>query len=135
MGRLMAGPRTRVVRTELVQNTRSWSDGLMATLIALPRSFPEPSMGVFFALQALDMLTTQIGLHAGANESSMFVARMMELGPMTGLLISKALALILIAIAFRFKRPRVIVFLNFWFAAVVTWNLAIIVSAQALARS
>ncbi|MGD0497608.1 MAG: hypothetical protein ABSC23_04135 [Bryobacteraceae bacterium] len=107
----------------------------MATLIALPRSFPEPSMGVFFALQALDMLTTQIGLHAGANESSMFVARMMELGPMTGLLISKALALILIAIAFRFKRPRVIVFLNFWFAAVVTWNLAIIVSAQALARS
>jgi hypothetical protein len=38
-----------------------------------------------------------------------------------------------VAVAFRFKRPRIIVFLNFRFAAVVTWNPAMIVSVQALA--
>jgi hypothetical protein len=98
------------------------------------RAFPEPSVGVFLALQALDVLTTLIGLRIGAKEASLFVARMLELGPVTGLLISKVLALILVAAAFRFKRPRVIVFLNFWFAAVVTWNLAMILSAQVLAQ-
>jgi hypothetical protein len=43
-----------------------------------------------------------------------------------GLVLSKVFAVILATAAFGFKRPRVIVFLNFWFAAVVTWNLAMI---------
>ena len=92
-------------------------------------------MTVFFGLQALDVLTTLIGLQIGGKEGSVFIARMLELGPLTGLLISKILALVLVGVAFRFKRPRVIVFLNFWFAAVVTWNLTMMVSAEVLARS
>lgn len=102
---------------------------------SLRRSFPAPSMTVFIALQALDVLTTMLGLHMGAKEASVFIARMLQLGPMTGLLISKLFALIFVAAAFRFKRPRIIVFLNFWFTVVVTWNLALIVSVQVFARS
>jgi hypothetical protein len=92
-------------------------------------------MTVFFALQALDVLTTVTGLQMGAKEGSVFIARMLEMGPMMALLISKIFALLFVAVAFRFQRPRIIVFLNFWFAAVVTWNLAMIVSVQILARS
>jgi hypothetical protein len=103
-------------------------------LLSLRRSFPEPSLTTFFALQALDALTTLIGLRMGAKEASVFIARVLEFGPVTGLAISKVFALVLVAAAFRFKRPRIIVFLNFWFSAVVTWNLAMILVTELSAR-
>src|SRR5580698_2373908 len=87
------------------------------------REFPAPSMSVFFALQTLDVLTTLIGLHLGAKEASVFVGRLLQLGPLAGLLISKCFAVILAAAALAFRRPRVIVFLNYWFAALIAWNL------------
>ena len=90
---------------------------------------PSPSLRTFLSLQVLDVLTTMIGLRAGAAEASGFVSREMQWGPLTGLVISKLLALILLAAAFRFKRQRVIVVLNYWLAAVVTWNLLVIVLA------
>ena len=46
------------------------------------REFPVPSLTVFFVLQALDVLTTLIGLSAGASEASIFVGRLMQLGPL-----------------------------------------------------
>src|ERR1035441_1475752 len=98
------------------------------------RIFPAASMPVFFALQVLDALTTLIGLRMGAKEASVFIARMLEFGPVTGLLISKVFALVFVAVVFRFKRPRIIVFLNFWFAAVVTWSLAMSLATQLLAH-
>jgi hypothetical protein len=103
-------------------------------LFSFQKSFPAPSVTTFFALQALDALTTLIGLRMGGKEASVFIARMLELGPVTGLLISKVFALIFVAAAFRFKRPRIIVFLNYWFAALVTWNLATILSTRLLAK-
>jgi hypothetical protein len=93
------------------------------------RDFPAPSMTVFFTLQALDVLTTLIGLRMGEKEASMFVGRLLVLGPVAGLLVSKCFAVILASAALAFHRPRVIVFLNLMFAAVVTWNLATIVVA------
>jgi hypothetical protein len=90
------------------------------------REFPAPSLSVFFSLQALDVLTTLIGLRLGASEASFFVGRMMRLGPVEALLIAKTFAVLLAMAALKFKRPRVIVFLNYWFAALVTWNLATI---------
>ena len=93
------------------------------------REFPEPSLTVFFGLQALDVLTTLLGLHAGAHEGSLFISRLMQVGPLTALLVVKVLASALVVAAFHFKRSRVVVFLNFWFAAVVTWNLGIILWA------
>jgi hypothetical protein len=95
------------------------------------RDFPAPSMAVFFSLQALDVLTTLIGLRMGAREASMFVGRLLVLGPVAGLLVSKCFAVILASAALAFNRPRVIVFLNLMFAVVITWNLATILASLA----
>lgn len=99
----------------------------MQMFVHIRREFPAPSMAVFFSLQALDVLTTLIGLRLGAGEASFFVGRLMRLGPFEALLISKTFAVLLAMAALRFKRPRVIVFLNYWFAALITWNLATII--------
>jgi hypothetical protein len=99
------------------------------------REFPAPSMSVFFALQALDVLTTLIGLHMGAKEASVFVGRMLALGPVAGLLISKCFAVILAVAALAFKRPRVVVFLNYWFAVLIAWNLLTIFSTLVVFRA
>ncbi len=97
------------------------------------RTFPRPSLIVFVALQLLDVITTLLGLTIGASEGSMFIGRVMRTGPFTGLLISKILAVLLVSLALKFKRPRAVVFLNYWSAALVTWNLLMILLA-ALAR-
>jgi hypothetical protein len=90
------------------------------------RTFPAPSLTVFVALQVLDILTTLLGLQLGAREASLFVERLMHAGPVAALLLAKILAVALVAIALKLRRPRVVVFLNYWFAAVVTWNLGAI---------
>ena len=87
-----------------------------------------PSLSVFVFLQILDILTTLIGLRLGAGESSAFISRLMSLGPVAALMISKILAVILVLIALKWRHPRVVVVANFWFAGVVTWNLALIFS-------
>jgi len=92
-----------------------------------PQDFPAPSLTVFVILQILDILTTLIGLRAGAHEASVFVGRLMNAGPIAGLLLSKILGVALVCTALKFRRPRVIIFLNYWFAAVVSWNLLLIV--------
>src|SRR4051812_41372955 len=90
------------------------------------KEFPIPSLSTFVALQFLDILTTIIGLRMGAGESSIFIGRLMHAGPMAALLIAKLIAATLVAIAMKMRRPRLVVFLNFWFAAVVSWNLLMI---------
>ncbi|MEO8593158.1 MAG: DUF5658 family protein [Candidatus Solibacter sp.] len=97
---------------------------------AQKKRFPAPSLTVFVALQALDILTTLLGLEMGAEESSVFLGRLMSVGPVAALLIAKIMAVMLVAIAIKVKRPRIVVFLNFWFAAVVSWNLGIILWTQ-----
>jgi hypothetical protein len=99
------------------------------TLSQVRREFPVPSLPVFFSLQVLDVLTTMLGLHAGAHEGSLFISRLMQMGPLPALLLVKALASVMVLGAFATKRSRVVVFLNFWFAAVVTWNLGIILAS------
>jgi hypothetical protein len=94
------------------------------------REFPAPSLGIFVALQVLDVLTTLLGLQLGAEESSIFLERLMHLGPVAALLLAKILAVALVAMALRMKRPRMVVFLNYWFALVVSWNLGTILITQ-----
>ena len=94
--------------------------------LRMARRFPAPSIGVFVALQLLDVLTTLIGLQMGAEEASGFVGRLMQIGPVAALLIAKLFAVLLVCAALKFKRPRIVVFLNYWFAAVVSWNLGVI---------
>ena len=93
---------------------------------AVAKPFPRPSLIVFVALQCLDVLTTLIGLRIGASEGSMFIGNLMKVGPVAGLLISKIFAVLLVTVAMKFRKPRVVVFLNYWSAAVVTWNLVMI---------
>jgi len=81
-------------------------------------------------LQMLDMLTTLLGLQLGAKEASLFLGGLMKVGPLAALLIAKIMAVLLIATALKYKRPRVVVFLNYWFAAVVTWNLGMVLAAE-----
>ena len=98
----------------------------MSTFI-LGKPLPRPSLTLFVTLQVLDLLTTMIGLQIGAAEGSVFIGRLIQAGPMTGLLVSKIMAVFLVALALRFRRPRLVVILNFWSALVVTWNLLMIV--------
>jgi hypothetical protein len=85
---------------------------------------------VFIFLQLLDILTTLLGLQLGAQESSMFLGRLMRAGPVAALLIAKIIAVLLVAVAMKFRRPRVVVFLNYWFAVVVSWNLGVLLLSQ-----
>ena len=98
----------------------------MKTLALQEIQFPAPSIGVFLGLQILDVLTTLIGLHLGAQEGSTFIGRLLETGPLSGLIISKILAAGLAAFAVFLNRKRILVFLNIWFGAVVGWNLVAI---------
>jgi hypothetical protein len=98
----------------------------MATSI-VAKPFPRPSLTVFVALQVLDILTTLIGLDMGASEGSVFIGRLIQAGPVGGLLVSKIMAVFLVTLALKFKRPRLVVIINFWSALVVTWNLVMIV--------
>ena len=99
----------------------------------IPHTFPAPSIGLFLGLQILDVVTTLIGLHLGAQEGSSFIGHLLQTGPLSGLIISKILAAGLAAFAVFLNRKRVLVFLNIWFAGVVLWNLAAI-GVQALGR-
>ncbi|MGP8245831.1 MAG: hypothetical protein ACLQVN_15095 [Bryobacteraceae bacterium] len=83
-------------------------------------------MSVFLSLQVLDVLTTLIGLRMGASEASMFISRLMRLGVVEALAISKLFAIILASAAIGYKHGRIVVVLNYWFAAVVGWNLCAI---------
>jgi hypothetical protein len=90
------------------------------------KHFPKHSLSVFVLLQLVDILTTLIGLGVGAHEGSMFIERLMHAGPLAALLISKLIAVCLVAMALRWNRPRVVVLLNYWLAVVVAWNLVAI---------
>ncbi|HUI76507.1 MAG TPA: hypothetical protein VLY24_01295 [Bryobacteraceae bacterium] len=99
-------------------------------LAAFRKEAPTPSLLVFIALQLLDVLSTIVGIRLGASEASIFVGRILNYGPMEGLLVSKLMAVLLVAAALKFHRPRLVVFLNYWFAAVVSWNLVMIVITE-----
>jgi len=94
--------------------------------LRLRREFPAASLTTFLILQVLDILTTLLGLQLGAREASLFIGRLMQVGPVAALLIAKLFAVLLVSLAMKFRRPRVVVFLNYWFAVIVSWNLVMI---------
>jgi hypothetical protein len=85
---------------------------------------------VFVYLQLLDLLTTMIGLKLGLAEASPFIRALMTIGPEFGLLLSKLVGLGLGAICIALKRPRVIRLINYWYAALVVWNLALLLKVM-----
>ena len=86
------------------------------------------SVTLFIVLQALDFLTTLIGFQLGASEANPFVRALMGAGPVTGVALSKAIALALAGICFWLGKPRVIRWANRWFTALCAWNVCVIVA-------
>ena len=80
-------------------------------------------LSVFLYLQVLDVLSTLIGFSLGNTEASPFVRLLIRWGPVAGLALSKAVAIGLAAVCFAFKRTALIRLINYWYAALVIWNL------------
>jgi len=92
----------------------------------MTRGIFAPVVGLYLGLQVLDVLTTLIGLQLGAQEGSSFIGHLLQAGPLSGLIISKIIGAGLAAFAIFLNRRRLLVFLNFWFGAVVLWNIVTI---------
>jgi hypothetical protein len=83
----------------------------------------------FVFLQLLDLMTTLIGFKLGASEASPFVRLLTTLGPTTGVLLSKGVAICLGAACIQIKRMNVISWINYWYASLIVWNLLMIFRA------
>ncbi len=86
----------------------------------------QPQFQLFIYLQLLDFLTTVVGLRLGLQEASPFVRQLMQIGPVPGALLSKIVAFALAGICLWVQRHRIIRWINYWYAALVVWNLCII---------
>lgn len=83
---------------------------------------------IFAYLQLLDFATTLLGFRFGAQEASPFVRLLMHLGPVTGLIASKFCAFAIAAACLWLRRQRVIGWINYFYAALIIWNLRIILT-------
>jgi hypothetical protein len=83
---------------------------------------------VFFYLQALDFLTTLIGLKLGISEASPFIRFLLHYGPSVAVAASKIAALVLLVACIKLNRSHLLRYVNYWFAAIVVWNLVNILS-------
>jgi len=103
----------------------------MATTLNFPAAARDWtfSLHVFLYLQVLDVATTWLGFRLGLAEASPFVLALMHWGPLTGVLGSKAVALGLGAVCVWRRRYQVIHLINYWYAALVVWNLALITTS------
>jgi hypothetical protein len=81
---------------------------------------------VFLYLQVLDFMTTLLGFRLGASEASPFIRTLVHLGPAIGIALSKVVALALGAFCVWRKKAYVIGWINYWYAALVVWNLSVI---------
>ena len=84
---------------------------------------------IFIYLQLLDLLTTLLGFRMGAGEASPFIRLMMHVGPATGVIASKVLALGIGGICFYMNKSHVIRWISYWFGALVIWNLIVMLAA------
>ena len=80
----------------------------------------------FCYLQVLDILTTLAFLANGVREANPLVRVLLgtTLSPLGALVIVKGIALSLAYYCWRKRRERVLVRVNFFYAAVIAWNLA-----------
>lgn len=76
----------------------------------------------FIILQFLDFLTTIAGFRLGGVEISPFVRWLTEIGPVMGIALAKLLAFALAGVCLWFRKERVILWVNYFFAALVLWN-------------
>jgi len=85
-----------------------------------------PGLQIFLFLQLMDVVTTLLGFEVGLGEASPFIRYLMHLSPTVGVLASKIVAIALAAFCIRSGRYQVIRYVNYWYAALVVWNLTLI---------
>ena len=85
---------------------------------------------VFIYLQLLDLLTTLVGFKIGAGEASPFIRVLMQVGPTTGVLVSKLLALGLGAFCVWANKAHVVRWITYWYSALIVWNLCVMLAAR-----
>lgn len=90
-----------------------------------------PYVHIFVFLQLLDFLTTLVGFRFGASEASPFVRVLMHIGPAAGVALSKIMALLLGGICIWLHKQYLLRWANYWFGALVVWNLCVILVASA----
>jgi hypothetical protein len=83
---------------------------------------------IFIYLQLLDLLTTLLGFRLGAAEASPFIRLMMHVGPATGVIASKVLALGIGGFCFHQNKSHVIRWISYWFGGLVIWNLIVMLA-------
>ena len=87
---------------------------------------------VFVCLQLLDFLTTMVGFRLGAHEVSPFVAKLIHItSPALGVAASKVVGLAIGAVCVVTHRVKLLSLVNYWYAALVVWNLTMILTAIA----
>jgi len=88
------------------------------------------AIAIFLYLQVLDFLTTLVGFKLGATEASPFIAKLIHTaGPAWGVAASKMLGVGIGALCLIMNRARLVQWINYWYAAVVLWNLSVILKA------
>jgi hypothetical protein len=78
---------------------------------------------VFACLQLLDLITTLIGFRLGGAEVSPVARRLTDIGPAAGIALTKGLAFLIACICIWFHKRQVIRWANYYFAALVLWNV------------
>jgi hypothetical protein len=78
---------------------------------------------VFLYLQILDLLTTLVGLKLGIEEASPFIRSLMHYGPSFAVAASKIVAIGLAGICVGLNRLYLVRWINYWYAALIIWNL------------
>jgi hypothetical protein len=90
---------------------------------------------VFVYLQILDFLTTMVGFKLGASEASPFVAHLIHAtSPALGVAASKFVGLGLGGLCVVTNRVRMLSWANYWYAALIVWNLSMILSSTGKAH-
>lgn len=85
---------------------------------------------VFVYLQVLDFLTTMVGFRLGGHEASPFIANLIHISsPAVGVAASKAVGLALGGLCVATNRVKLLSLANYWYAALIVWNLSMILSA------
>jgi hypothetical protein len=89
-----------------------------------------PAIQIFVYLQLLDFLTTLVGFKIGASEASPFIAKLIHVSsPVMGVAVSKVVGLGIGVLCMAMNRSRLVGWINYWYAALIVWNLGVILTA------
>ena len=88
---------------------------------------------VFIYLQILDFLTTMVGFRFGAHEASPFIVKLIHSSsPAVGVAASKMLGLGIGGICVATNRVKLLSLANYWYAALIVWNLSTLLSNRVM---